>query len=65
MEYAFTVTTMTCGHCEAAVRNAVLAADPKADVQIDRSQNSVVIRSELPPTTLVAAITEEGYTVAG
>ena len=64
MNQTFTVTGMTCGHCEKAVTHAILQADPQARVQIDRNQNLVQIASEQPREKLAEAITEEGYTVA-
>jgi copper chaperone len=64
MNQTFTVTGMTCGHCEKAVTRAILQADPQAQVQIDRAQNLVQIASEQPRETLAHAIAEEGYAVA-
>ncbi len=64
MNQTFTVTGMTCGHCEKAVKNAILQADPQATVHIDRSQNKVEVASEQPRDKLAAAIAEEGYSVA-
>ena len=64
MNQTFTVTGMTCGHCEKAVTRAILQADPQAQVQIDRSQNLVQIASEQPREKLAEAIAEEGYVVA-
>jgi copper chaperone len=64
MNQTFTVTGMTCGHCEKAVTRAILQADPQAQVQIDRAQNRVEVASEQPRETLAQAIAKEGYTVA-
>ena len=64
MNHTFTVTGMTCGHCEKAVTRAVKAADPQAEVQIDRAANSVKVQSGQPREALAQAIAEEGYTVA-
>jgi copper chaperone len=64
MKQLFTVTGMTCGHCEKAVTRALLQADPLAQVEIDRAQNRVEVASEQPRETLAQAIAEEGYTVA-
>ena len=64
MNQTFTVTGMTCGHCEKAVTRAILQTDPQAQVQIDRAQNLVQITSEQPREALTKAITEEGYAVA-
>jgi len=64
MNQTFTVTGMTCGHCEKAVKSAILQVDPQATVQIDRTQNKVEVASEQPRDKLAAAIAEEGYAVA-
>jgi copper chaperone len=64
MNQTFTVTGMTCGHCEKAVTRALLQADPQAQVQIDRAQNRVQVESEQPREKLASAIAEEGYAVA-
>lgn len=64
MNQTFTVTGMTCGHCEKAVTRAILQADPQAQVQIDRAQNRVQVASEQPREALAKAIAEEGYAVA-
>ncbi|MES2977742.1 MAG: heavy-metal-associated domain-containing protein [Pseudomonadota bacterium] len=64
MNQTFTVTGMTCGHCERAVRTAVQHIDPAAQVQIDRAANRVEVQSDKPREALAAAIAEEGYSVA-
>ena len=64
MNHIFTVTGMTCGHCEKAVTRAILQADPQAQVTIDRAQNLVAVESTQPRETLSKAIAEEGYAVA-
>ena len=43
----FTVTGMTCGHCEAAVMRAIKQLDPAAVVQIDRAANCVQVESSV------------------
>jgi len=63
MNQTFSVTGMTCGHCEKAVTQALLTVDPQAEITIDRSQNSVQVDSEQPREKLRHAIAEEGYTV--
>ena len=60
----FTVTGMTCGHCEAAVMRAIKQLDPAAVVQIDRAANRVDVESSQPRDAIAAAIREEGYEVA-
>ena len=64
MEHIFEVQGMTCGHCERAVTNAVHEVDASAQVQIDRSQNKVVVQSATDRKALRHAIAEEGYHVA-
>ncbi len=64
MEQQFTVSGMTCGHCEASVRRAVLQLDQQAEVTIDRARNLVQVRSGQPREALAAAIRDEGYPVA-
>ena len=64
MNQTFTVTGMTCGHCEKAVTRAIQQVDPLAQVQIDRVQNRVEVDSARPRETLAHAIAEEGYGVA-
>jgi copper chaperone len=65
MNQTFTVTGMTCNHCEQAVTRAVKQIDPQAQIKIDRSQNHVEVQSTAPRETLAKAIVEEGYAVAG
>jgi copper chaperone len=64
MNQTFTVTGMTCGHCEMAVKRALQQADPQADVTIDRAQNLVSVQSDKAREELAKAIAEEGYAVA-
>ena len=64
MNHAFTVTGMTCGHCEKAVTRAVKQLDPQAEVVIDRAANQVSVQSAQPREALAQAIAEEGYAVA-
>ncbi len=62
--HTFTVTGMTCGHCEKTVVQAVKQLDPQAQVTADRTQNKVDVQSSQPREALAAAIAEEGYAVA-
>lgn len=64
MVQTFTVSGMTCGHCEKAVTRAVKQVDPLADVKIDRAVGKVEVVSEQARELLVKAIVEEGYEVA-
>ncbi len=64
MNQNFTVSGMTCGHCEKAVTRAIKQVDPQAEVRIDRSKNLVEVQSQQAREALAKAITEEGYAVA-
>jgi copper chaperone len=64
MNQIFTVTGMTCGHCEKAVTRAVKQVDPQAEVTIDRAANKVEVQSEQAREQISKAISEEGYAVA-
>ena len=64
MNQTFTVTGMTCGHCEKAVTRALKQADALAEVTIDRAANQVVVQSGQARELLAKAIAEEGYEVA-
>lgn len=63
MQQIFTVTGMTCGHCEKAVTQAIRSIDPQAQVRIDRTQDRVEVESSQPREALLSAIAEEGYQV--
>lgn len=65
MNHIFTVTGMTCGHCEKAVIRALKTIDPQAQVAIDRSKNKVEVESIQLREVLVQAMVEEGYKVVG
>jgi len=64
MNQTFTVTGMTCGHCEKAVTRAIMQLDPQAEVTIDRAANKVQVQSTQARDLLSKAIAEEGYAVA-
>ena len=63
MNQNFTVSGMTCGHCEKAVTRAIKQVDPQAEVRIDRSKNLVEVQSQQAREALAKAISEEGYAV--
>lgn len=64
MNQTFTVTGMTCGHCEKAVTQAIKTLDPQAQVQIDRQRNTVQVESDQARESIAQAIAEEGYNVS-
>ena len=59
------VPGMTCGHCEAAVKQEVGALADVTDVTVDLdSKNVVVTGTQLDRNAIVAAIDEAGFDVA-
>lgn len=62
--HTFSVTGMTCGHCERAVTQAVKQIDPQAEISIDLATGRVEVGSIQPRDVLAAAIAGEGYGVA-
>ncbi len=59
--YRFTLPDMSCGHCVAAITEALKAADAQARVEIDRDAKTANVDSALTRETLAAALTEAGY----
>ena len=59
----FTVTGMTCGQCVRAVTAAIVARDADAAVRVDLATGKVEVESDAPRAELIAAITDEGYSV--
>lgn len=59
--YRFTLPDMSCGHCVAAITEALKAADAQARVEIDREARTAEVDSTLPRETLAVALTEAGY----
>jgi len=59
------VPAMTCGHCEAAVKQEVGAVTGVTDVAVDlKTKDVTVTGSTLDRDALVAAIDEAGFDVA-
>lgn len=63
MMQSFTVSGMTCGHCEKSVMVAIKTLDPQAQVVIDRQRNLVEVDSNQPRARIAEAIADEGYAV--
>ena len=61
----FSVPGMTCGHCEAAVKQEVGAVAGVTGVDVDLDSKDVVVTGgPLDRDAIVAAIDEAGYDVA-
>jgi copper chaperone len=61
----FSVPGMTCGHCEAAIKQEVGAVAGVTGVDVDLGSKDVVVTgASLDRDALVAAIDEAGFDVA-
>jgi len=61
---SFEIPNMTCGHCVRAVTEAVKAADPAAELQIDLPTHHVQVQTSAAREAVVAQLVEAGYTPA-
>lgn len=54
---------MTCGHCEASVREEISELPGITDVQVDRSRNflSVTSDADIDTAAVIAAVNDAGY----
>ncbi|MEM5388735.1 heavy-metal-associated domain-containing protein [Paraburkholderia phymatum] len=60
---AFEVNDMTCGHCAAAITDALKAVDNLAKFTVDPAKHRVTIEStQVDPNKLRDAIADAGYT---
>ncbi len=60
-EHQFHLPDMSCGHCVAAITEAVKAVDAQAALQVEREARRVQISSGLSRQALAEALTEAGY----
>jgi copper chaperone len=61
---SFEIPNMTCGHCVRAVTEAVKAADPAAELQVDLPTHRVQVQTSAAREAVVAQLVEAGYTPA-
>ncbi len=59
--YQFNLPDMSCGHCVAAITQALQQADAQARVQVDLAAKTAEVESQLPREALAAALAEAGY----
>ena len=57
----FDIPNMSCGHCVRAITEALKAADPAAQVEINLPTRRVQVTSHLPRADLVGVLAEAGY----
>ncbi|MBW9110762.1 heavy-metal-associated domain-containing protein [Microbacterium trichothecenolyticum] len=62
-EAQYTVTGMSCGHCEASVRGEVSKLAGVQDVQVSAASGTlkVVSAAEIADDAVIAAVDEAGY----
>lgn len=61
----FTVTGMTCGHCERAIGQEIGAVDGVEAVTVDLASGTVTVTASRPidRAEIAAAVDEAGYTL--
>lgn len=59
--YAFTVKTMTCGGCSAAITRAILAADKSATVNATPANRRVEVETRLSHDELLELFDDAGF----
>ncbi|SNC73352.1 Copper chaperone CopZ [Kytococcus aerolatus] len=62
----YTVTGMTCGHCEMSVREEVSEVDGVTEVAVSHETGRLTVTSEGPldDAAVLAAVDEAGYTAS-
>lgn len=59
--HQFTLPAMSCGHCAAAITDALKSVDAQARVDIDQQRKTAQVDSALPRAVLAAALAKAGY----
>lgn len=64
MDKRYQVSGMTCGHCEASVREEVSVLAGVHEVEVDASTGVLVVKAtqDVPTSQVLAAVEEAGYT---
>ena len=57
----FHVPEMSCGHCKAAIENAVASVDPNAEVEVDLDTRRVRVTTASATGALLDAMKTAGY----
>lgn len=63
---SYSVTGMTCGHCEGSVRAAVSEIPGVTDIAVSAATGSLVVTSDaaIDDAAVLAAVDEAGYSAA-
>lgn len=56
------IPEMTCGHCRAAVTEALAGLDPAATVSVDLEARQAEVATQAAPDAVLAALQAAGYT---
>lgn len=59
--YTFTVKTMTCGGCSAAITRAILAADKWATVNATPANRRLAVETRLSRDDLIELLNDAGF----
>lgn len=59
--HEYQVTGMTCGHCEASVREEVQEITGVEDIQVSAQTGKLVVTGEVDDAAVLAAVQEAGY----
>ena len=57
----FNIPSMSCGHCEKAVTQAVHQVDPQAKVDVNLATKQVQVESSAERQKIVESLVEAGY----
>ncbi|WP_209007940.1 heavy-metal-associated domain-containing protein [Roseibium litorale] len=57
----FSIPDMSCGHCKAAIGDAVKKTDGSAQIEFDMENRVVTISSVKTPGEIAQAVKEAGY----
>ncbi|HLO95556.1 MAG TPA: heavy-metal-associated domain-containing protein [Burkholderiaceae bacterium] len=58
---SFHLPDMSCGHCVAAITEALKAADPEVRLDFQREARTVQVQSRLDDARLAELLSEAGY----
>jgi copper chaperone len=57
----FSIPDMSCGHCKAAVEEAVFTLDPQAVVVVDMAARRADVTSAVADAAVIAALAKVGF----
>ncbi|MFC6592828.1 heavy-metal-associated domain-containing protein [Deinococcus lacus] len=55
------ISGMSCGHCERAVKEALLAVPGVQSAEVSQPQGQATVSGDVNPTALIAAVQAAGY----